>query len=459
MRLILLFSLAIGACTGRSASEYSEEYSSFNTDSLSIIVKDKPTFLYRWDEFGESFPVTANFTSIKNEYFYNANYKNTSVFIVPKEVHKVVFYYAPNTGFWKCKHDDKSIEAALNFDAIFRETKKPISAVEGSLKYQFFNVAYYKNPTLRNNDIEAYYNEKLAFLESFALGNNISTQYTSNWKRQIALEKIGSYLNLGEEKSIQKYSKEYVTNILGIARQKEKYREAFENPIFKVNLLKELKILKISENVKGIDSTIELIKKKFVAQDAEFLLYYNINENFTDIPAQRVQTLIEELGKLSPNSEYFKILKDRSNSVTNRQLNVELVDFKNQNNSFKNILDHKSQYTYIDFWASWCGPCRVEMPDSKKLKDVYESKGVQFVYISMDDNNLSWIRAVKEMDMVEDESYRLVNKDKIPTILKNINLSSIPRYIILDKQGEIINADAPRPSDPKIREVLDELLK
>jgi thiol-disulfide isomerase/thioredoxin len=459
MRLILLITVALSACSAQSSSKYSEASSSINTDSLSIIINGKPTLLYRWDEFGGSFPLTVNFVSNKNEYFYNAHFKNKSVFIVPKEAQKVIFYYTPNTGFWNCKHDDKSIEAALNFDVIFRETKKPIFGINESIKYQFFNIVYYNNPTLRNNDIESYFREKLSFLESYANEKNIPKLYITIWKQQIALEKIGAYLNLGEEKSIEKYSKEYLKYILDIAKQKEKYREEYENPIFKLNLLNELKILKIAENVKGIDLTIELIKKKFDAQDSEFLMYYFIDKNFADIPVKKIQTLIEEFKKLSPNNVYFKILEDRLNSGSHKKFDVELVDFQNQNNSFKSVLDNKKQYTYIDFWASWCGPCRVEMPDSKKLKEIYESKGVQFVYISTDDNNFPWIKAEKELGISEYTNYRLVNRSNLPVFLKNIDLSSIPRYIILDKEGKIINTDAPRPSDPKIWEIFDKLLK
>lgn len=122
------------------------------------------------------------------------------------------------------------------------------------------------------------------------------------------------------------------------------------------------------------------------------------------------------------------------------------------------INSRKGSITYVDFWASWCGPCRAEMPFSKKIKQHYEGQKIDFVYISIDDILTSWKKASKQIGIPESNSYLLSNSKK-NLIVKHFKISSIPRYMIIGKDGKVINADAPRPSDPKIRELFDELLK
>ncbi|GAB2794512.1 hypothetical protein GCM10027275_44520 [Rhabdobacter roseus] len=119
---------------------------------------------------------------------------------------------------------------------------------------------------------------------------------------------------------------------------------------------------------------------------------------------------------------------------------------------------HAGKIIYIDFWASWCAPCRAEMPESKQLSEEYTKKGVNFVYVSIDDNAAAWERASKQIGIPDASSY-LLPSSKNSTIAKQFNISTIPRYVLIDKDGKVIDADAPRPSDPKIRSLFDKLLK
>ena len=134
----------------------------------------------------------------------------------------------------------------------------------------------------------------------------------------------------------------------------------------------------------------------------------------------------------------------------------ELINSKSAKVTFEGIA--KNKLTYLDFWASWCLPCRAEMPSSVKLSEEYQSKGINFIYISIDKNPVAWEKAVKQMGLKNENSYLLPGGEK-STIAKHFGISFIPRYMIMDSKGRIINQDAPRPSSSNIREVFEDLLK
>jgi thiol-disulfide isomerase/thioredoxin len=136
---------------------------------------------------------------------------------------------------------------------------------------------------------------------------------------------------------------------------------------------------------------------------------------------------------------------------------LELLSLDQKKYSFTNVAS-QNKLTYIDYWASWCGPCRIEMPHSKRLEEKYREKGVNFIYISTDQDLTAWKKASQQIGLSNSKSYLLINGNDA-AISKKYKISTIPRYMIMDSKGQFINQDAPRPSDPKIRQIFDELLK
>ncbi|MGB1042713.1 MAG: TlpA family protein disulfide reductase [Tenacibaculum sp.] len=133
----------------------------------------------------------------------------------------------------------------------------------------------------------------------------------------------------------------------------------------------------------------------------------------------------------------------------------KFVNYENYKGGTTSLDDLKGKYVYIDMWATWCPPCKKEIPFLQKVEKQYHGKNIEFVSISVDsekdygtwkkmvaDKNLSGIQLYSKRDKNFSGAYRV---------------NSIPRFILIDPQGNIVDANAPRPSSPKLVELFKSL--
>lgn len=146
-------------------------------------------------------------------------------------------------------------------------------------------------------------------------------------------------------------------------------------------------------------------------------------------------------------------LKKSAETIPDEVLNYKLFTSDKKEISLRQIIaSNKSKVIYVDFWASWCGPCIEMLPYSKKLKTNWGSKGVETIYISLDFNTNEWQKGIKKHQITNEQNF-LIDNDGEPSIVeKYFNVNSIPRYLIIDKAGKLINKDAPRPDNVSLLE-------
>jgi thiol-disulfide isomerase/thioredoxin len=138
-------------------------------------------------------------------------------------------------------------------------------------------------------------------------------------------------------------------------------------------------------------------------------------------------------------------------------IKVDLADEQYANTSLDDILaKYKGNVIYLDFWASWCNPCRQEMPYSLELQKKYQGKNVVFLYMSTDKNAQAWEDMVAKLKLTG-INYR-ASEAVLQQIYNQFNLQYIPRYVLIDKNGKVVNDNAKRPSDPAAVADINKLL-
>lgn len=141
-------------------------------------------------------------------------------------------------------------------------------------------------------------------------------------------------------------------------------------------------------------------------------------------------------------------------------------NYENLNGGTTSLKDLEGKYVYIDVWATWCGPCIAEIPALKKLEEEYADNNIQFVSISIDDAMRSGggdpeVAKTKWRTMIEEENLAGIqlfsDKNWKSDFIQNYKINGIPRFILIDPNGNVVDANAPRPSSKKLVELFDSL--
>lgn len=133
------------------------------------------------------------------------------------------------------------------------------------------------------------------------------------------------------------------------------------------------------------------------------------------------------------------------------------VNYENIKGGTTSLTDLKGKYVYIDVWATWCAPCKREIPYLKMIEKEYHGKNIEFVSISVDkpEAHETWMKMVKDMELSGVQLYADNNFES--DFITEYGINAIPRFILLDPEGNIVDADAERPSNPKLKELFAEL--
>ena len=129
-------------------------------------------------------------------------------------------------------------------------------------------------------------------------------------------------------------------------------------------------------------------------------------------------------------------------------------EYEDKDGKIYSLKDFRGKYVLIDFWATYCAPCKKEIPYLEKIQEKFKKKNIFFVSIAIDLNKKEWIQFLEQNPL---KGTQLVFDRKWLSFVHYYQVTTIPRYILLDKEGKVVHLDMPRPSNPEFEKILKSL--
>jgi thiol-disulfide isomerase/thioredoxin len=189
----------------------------------------------------------------------------------------------------------------------------------------------------------------------------------------------------------------------------------------------------------------------------------NVESIIKDLKDKEAKKVLETLWtdtqkQMNQNQEPLEIQQDQ-NSQEPTEIEGQGFNFNSEDSqgNLVSLSSFRGKVVYIDFWATWCAPCLAEIPALKKLQATYEGKDVVFVSASIDSekDKSKWKKMVQDKQLSGVQVFIGIEAP----ILSEYKINSIPKFFVIDKAGNVINTNAPRPSQTAdIQKLINSLL-
>ena len=249
----------------------------------------------------------------------------------------------------------------------------------------------------------------------------------------------------------------------------DKYREAVKNKADEKTLdeLKEkandvrAKFSPFNERQDKID--YEFFRTHPTSPVTAYMLRFHVNE----LPLETLDMYYKNFGSALQQSALGKEIAEEIRQLRNGSPGSMAANFSSTdiNGNKLSLSDYKGKYVLLDFWASWCVPCRKGNPHLKNLYAKYKEKGIEFIGIADDDRaEDAWRKAVEKdgigmwKHVRRGLKYENGNFDRSASISDNFGIHTLPTKILIDPNGKIIGrySEEEKPLDDKLREIFGE---
>ncbi len=221
-------------------------------------------------------------------------------------------------------------------------------------------------------------------------------------------------------------------------------------------------------------------KKKRVDSDFDLLYLETVHTKINDTlikndlmhkAAKKSITFTSKLREYYQKYNKFSTNASNKKEITYLYNKLKLTAKGQPSPKFKNLENYeggatslddligKGKYIYIDVWATWCGFCKKEIPLLKRFEQKYHGRNIEFVSISVDKvkDKRKWRRTIASREMSGMQLFAGKTEDEFQ-FTKDYLIKGLPRFVLIDPDGKIVSANAPRPSDgDKLVTMLEEL--
>ena len=259
-------------------------------------------------------------------------------------------------------------------------------------------------------------------------------------------ESTSVYLKNGFDLNLTLDTKEFDETIsyVGNGAEVNNYlasKALMQETVFADNSMFELEKSKFDEKVDEVNSQFKTLLAETKKLDSSFIAGQN----------KQIEGLTKYIASSYEEKQYMLTVLAEGNDSPNFE------NYENFKGGKTSLADLKGTYVYVDIWATWCGPCKREIPFLKEVEKEYRGKNIEFVSISVDKakDHATWKKMVEEKELTGIQLF--AENDWNSNFVKGYKINGIPRFILIDPAGKIVSPDAPRPSSDDLKVLLNEL--
>lgn len=257
-----------------------------------------------------------------------------------------------------------------------------------------------------------------------------NTSFDVNVKGQPAVWSVSG----GDLQQVRVLFKNEVENV--IKEKRDSLEKVYQKCVQEKNLFGEYHVRALAEE---LDSIYESKENEFIQNNnnivAASLIYahlFSLNKN------KMLRGKYELLGDSARNTTLGNILTKYVENEVDLRKGALFPDFTLQTPQGEpvSLYSVKAKVKIIDFWASWCGPCRAENPHVKELYEKYHDAGLEVISVSLDDKKDKWLKAI------EQDGLPWIHVSDLQAwgnpLVKMLGIQGIPYLIVLDKDNRIV---------------------
>lgn len=164
---------------------------------------------------------------------------------------------------------------------------------------------------------------------------------------------------------------------------------------------------------------------------------------YQTLPLMKHEQIDQILARFSPQletSRYYQEMKKQADLLRKVAPGVMAPDFEvyTTDGGKVKLSSFRGKYLVLDFWASWCAPCREETVYIKEIYDKFHDSGLEVFSVSLDDNKEAWLKAIQEDGMTWHHGCQLVKGGATTPVAKLYGINGIPAIWVIDPNGKIL---------------------
>ena len=306
------------------------------------------------------------------------------------------------------------------------------------------------NGSVDSEEIVALGADEKQMLKQFFLGN-----YTYSINQKDSLDGTSENIIIKASGGPQVDYDEYLDDVTNISEQQQeignKYRAASDAQV------DEDSLKKIVDSYYALEDQKEAIDSIFILNHpASVVSAYLLRSNYYKYTIDQLEEKLALLDSSLHTTVYFTLMADHLDKMKNVQIGNPYIDFElpdTSGNPLKLSDLAGKGVLMIDFWASWCGPCRRANPDVVEIYNEYNKKGFNILGVSLDREKENWVKAIEDDGLEWHHVSDLLFWQSAAADLYAV--SSIPHTVLLDKEGIIV---ARNLSKEELKSKIEELL-